>query len=80
MEVFLDHARRADACFGGMVVVPAGARVHGGDEHEAGRVFYRKAGAGDGDHALFEGLAQHLQHRAFEFGQLIEEEHTVMGQ
>jgi hypothetical protein len=36
--------------------------------------------AGDADVAGFERLAQRLQHAPLEFGQLVEEQHAVVGQ
>jgi hypothetical protein len=37
-------------------------------------------GAGDGDHAVFERLAQRFEHGAAELGQLIEKQHAVVRQ
>jgi hypothetical protein len=46
----------------------------------AGRVGERGGGAGDGELAVFERLAQHFQHLALELGQLVQEEDTMVGQ
>ena len=63
-----------------VVEVAAGAGVHGGGEHEAGGEGERHGGAGDGDVAVFERLAQDFENVAGEFGQLVEEEHAVVGE
>ena len=65
---------------GGVVVVAAGAGVHGGHEHEVawdgGGVFC----AADGDLPVFERLAHGFEGSSREFGQLVEKEHSVVGQ
>ena len=75
-----DRRRRTRAFVLRIGEVAAGAGIHGGDEHEAGRVGQRDQGAGQGDGVVFEGLAQGFDDVGFEFGQLIEEEHAVVGQ
>jgi len=52
--------------------------IHGAYQHEGGRVGEAGGGARDGDLAVFEGLAQHLQYVFFEFRQFVEEKQTVM--
>lgn len=61
-------------------VVAAGAGVHGGDHNEVGGKAERALGAGDGDGAFFEGLADHFEDVALELGEFVEEEDAVMGQ
>jgi len=56
----------------------AGAGVHGRHEDEAGGEGARRQGPRDGDLALFERLAQHLETPPVEFGQFIEEENAMM--
>ena len=68
VEVAADGARGAGAFDGGVVVVAAGAGVHGCDEHEGGGVFDGGLGAADGDAAFFHGLPEHFERGAFEFG------------
>ncbi len=61
-------------------VIAAGAGVHGGDHNEVGGKPQRALGAGDGDGAFFEGLADHFEDVALELGEFVEEEDAVMGQ
>ena len=72
-EVALHLCGRADAGTCGMVVVAAGAGVHGCYHHEVGGVVHGGLRAADGDVAVFERLPQHLQHVVRELGQLIQE-------
>ena len=58
--------------------VAARAGVHRRDELEARGKIRLARGARDGDAARFERLAQHLEHVAAEFRQLVEEEHAVV--
>ena len=46
----------AHAGVGGVTVISAGTRIHGGDEHERARIFDGVFGATDGDLAVLEGL------------------------
>ena len=62
LEIFVDGGLGAGAGFHRVAVEAARARVHRGDEREAGRVRERRSGAGDGDVAVFERLAQDFQH------------------
>ena len=52
VEVAVDGAWRAGTFNGGVVVVAAGAGVHGCDEHEGGWVFDGGLGTADGDVAF----------------------------
>ena len=58
----------------------AAARVHGGDELEARRIGDAVVGAGDHDLAGLERLAQRIERLRLELGQLVEEQHAVMGE
>ena len=60
--------------------VAAGARVHGGDQHDARREGQRHEPAADGDLAVLERLAQALERREAELGELVEEQHAEMGE
>ena len=60
--------------------VPARTRVRGGDEQEARREDRRALAAHDGHAAVLQRLAQRLERGARELGQLVEEEHAVMGE
>ena len=62
-----------------MTIVAAGTWIHGGYEHEGSGVVYGVFGAGYGDDAVFDGLAEHLQHLPWKFRKLIEEKHSVVG-
>ena len=79
VEVAVDGARGAGAFDGGVVVVAAGAGVHGCDEHEGGGVVDGGFGAADGDVAFFHGLSEDFECGAFELGELVEEEDSVVG-
>jgi len=75
----VDGAGRAGTFDGGVVVVAAGAGVHGCDEHEGGRVFDGVLGAADGDAAFFHGLPEHFERGAFKFRKLSRQYATVHG-
>ena len=75
------RARAGARCTGSRPAAPpcaARARVHGGDEQEAGRDRGGRRRAGDPDDALLERLAQRVEHVRRELGQLVEEEHAVV--
>lgn len=78
--VALDLRGGATALVLRVAQVAAGARVHRGDEHEAARERDLAGAAGDGDVAVLERLAKHLEGAAFELGQFVEEEHAVVGE
>jgi hypothetical protein len=61
-------------------IIAAGARVHRRYQHKARRILYAKACPSDDDFAFFEGLAKDFQDLAFEFGQLIQEKHAIVGE
>ena len=63
---------RAAAFPRGVAEKSAGARIHRRNEQKIRRKAQRHVGARDGDRAVFERLAQNLQHIARKFGQLIE--------
>ena len=63
-----------------VVVVAAAARVHRRHELEACRVAHAARRSGDGQDALLERLAQRVQCGPVELGQLIEEEHAMVGE
>ena len=60
--------------------VAAGAGVHRRDQLEARRELRLVRGARNHDAAGLHGFAQYFQHAAVEFGQLVEEQHTVVRQ
>ncbi len=57
-----------------------GARIHGGNQLKPGGKLRPLRRAGDGDVAGFEGLAQCLQRGTGEFGQLVQKQHTLVGE
>lgn len=63
-----------------MPAIAARARVHGGNQLEAGRKICLVGGARDGDVAGFQRLAQDFEHAAFELWKFIQEEHALMCQ
>ncbi len=54
--------------------------IHGRHQHEFGREGHGAGRAGDGDAAFLEGLAHGFENAAFELGEFIEKEDTMMGQ
>ena len=73
-----DSVRRAMAAAARMAEPAAGAGIHRGDELELGGKRALPRRARDVDHAGLERLAQHFEHAAIPFGQLVEEQHAVM--
>ena len=65
---------------GRVALAAAGAEVHRRDQLEAGREDRAAVGAGDADDAVLERLAQRLQHRALELGELVQQQHAAMRQ
>ena len=64
----------------GVAEMAAAARIHRGDELDPRRESDMGVGARDLDRAGLERLAQAVEHRALEFGQLVEEQHSEMGE
>ena len=56
------------------------AGIHGGHEHETGRIGDGGAGPGDGHAFVFHGLAHDLQHVLAKFGPFLQEKDPVMGE
>ena len=79
-HVPFDLRRRAVAGAARVAAIAAGARIQRGDEHEVGRKRRAVERAGDRHRAVFERLAQHFERLAVELGQLVEEEHAVVGE
>lgn len=63
-HILLDLSRRTLATMSGMVVIPAGTRIHGRHEHKGTRQFHIVLRPADGNAAVFERLAQCLKCRA----------------
>ena len=78
VEVAAHGSCFADTFLGGVVVVAAGAGVHAGNEHKAGREVGDDFGARDGDFALFQGLPHDFECRPSEFWQLVQKEDAVV--
>ncbi len=73
-------ARRAAAGERGVAKMAAAARVHRGDQLDSRGEGDVRIGTRDADLAGFERLAQAVEHRSLEFGQLVEEQHAEMRQ
>ena len=58
----------------------AGAGIHGADQLEAGGEIHLSGGPADGDVAGLQRLAQGVEHLALELRQLVEKQHSVVGQ
>ena len=58
----------------------AAAGIHGGNQHETRRIGHAVVGAGNRDLANLERLAQRVEHLRLELGQLVEEQHAMMGE
>ena len=80
LPVRREPLRRAGALDGGIAARAARAHVHRPDELEASREERVPADARDRDHAVLERLPQRLENGARELGQLVEEQHAVMGE
>ena len=72
--------RRAGALCGRVASRTARAQVHRPDQLEARRKLCLAARAGDADHAVLERLAERLQRRPRELGELVEQQHAVVGE
>src|SRR5712691_9875051 len=75
----VDDRRRATTRADGIAEPATRARIRGGDQREERRVGDRAAGPGDGHHSGFERLPQRLQHVGLKLGELVQEEHSVIG-
>src|SRR5208283_3880278 len=72
---------RCAVTFAGAVVVKAaGTRSHGGGEHETRGKRQRHGGSCNADGAVFERLAHDVQNVAREFGELVQEQYTIMSE
>ena len=78
--VALDLRGRAAALMARVAEVAAGAGVHRRDEHEAAGQRDLAGAARDGDLAVLQRLAHDLERGAFEFRQLVEKQHAVVGE
>jgi hypothetical protein len=78
--VALDRQRRAGAFVMGIAQIAAGTGIHGGDEHELGRIGEGDGRPGDGDGVVFERLAQRFDDMVAELGEFVEKEDAVVGQ
>jgi hypothetical protein len=74
----LDVDGTATAGTGGITEIAAGAGVHRRREHHASGIGEAGGRPAQGDGAVFEGLAQHLQDVAPELRQLVEEEDSAV--
>src|SRR5450631_4493117 len=79
-DVALDHGRRTHALARLVIKISARTRIHSRGEHEAGGEGKAHSGAGDGDDAVFEWLAEDFENVAGELGEFVQEEQTVVGE
>ena len=79
-HITVHRTRRAGALFGRVVVIPAGTGIHGRYEGEIGRIFHAVSRPRNHDLLILQRLPQHFEHAASEFGQLVEEQHSVVRQ
>ena len=68
----------ADTVVGWIAIIAAGTRVHACHKHERTRIVDGVFGAADVDVPVFQRLAQHLEGRLVELGQLVAEEHAIV--
>lgn len=80
LAVGFDLARVAAAVAGGVAPKAAGAGIHGGDEEEFGGKAEGSGGAGDGDFAVLEGLAEDFEGGAAVFREFVEKEDAIVGE
>jgi hypothetical protein len=73
-------ARRAAAGERGIAEMAATTRVHRRDQLDPRGEGHVGVGTSDADAAGFERLAQRIEHRPLEFGELVEEQHPKMGE
>ncbi len=79
-QIAMYGTRRAGAFARRMVVVAARAGIHRRHQREVGRILDAVTRPRDGDTPLFEGLPEHFEHVAAEFGQLVQKEDAVVRQ
>src|SRR6185437_8758627 len=79
-DVALNLRRRAVAVARGIAKESAGARIHRSGEHESRRKTDGKSSASNGDHAVFERLAENFEDVALKFRELIEKKHAIVAQ
>lgn len=80
MAVGLDLIGGAGTGVGRITEMAAGAGIHSGNKHKISGVGGMTAGAGNRDGFVLEGTAKGLKDRAGEFGKLVQEENTMMGE
>jgi hypothetical protein len=81
--LILGGAARVRAALAGesrLAGAAAAAGVHGGDQHETRGIGHAMVRSGDRDLPDLERLAQRIERLRLELGQLVEEEHAVMGE
>ena len=79
-HIAVHRPRRTGALLRRVVVIAARAGIHRRHERKIRRVFDAVSGPRNHDLLLLQRLPQHFEHAAPEFGQLIEEQHAVVGQ
>jgi len=77
-EILVDRGLRAGAAPAGVAVPSALAGIHRADQHKFARIGHGALDARNGDLAVLERLAQHLERVAAEFRQLVEEQDALV--
>ena len=80
VQVLLYLSGVTDARFRGVVIVTARAGIHRGNQHETCRIFYTPFDARDADLPVLQRLSEYLKRVPAEFGQLVEEQNSVVRQ
>lgn len=80
MAIGLDLISGAGTGVGWIAEVTTRAGIHSSDKHKIGGVGGMTANAGDGNGFVLERTAKGLKDRAGEFGKLVQEENTMMGE
>src|SRR5262249_54228677 len=78
VPVASETLRRAAALGGGIASRSAGTEIHGCDEDEPGGEDDSAGRAGDRNEAVLERLAQGLERRTLELGELVQQQHAAM--
>lgn len=80
MLVLGDSGMRTSTGLGGIAIIPAGAGVHGSNKLKIGGKCKRSLGTAYGDNLILEGLPQYFKNTRAEFGKLVKEKDSAMGE
>ena len=71
---------RAGTTVSGVAIIAARTWIHGGYKHKRTGILHAVFCTADGDTAVLQRLAHHLQHRPVELRQFVAEQHTIVCQ